>query len=226
MLPLLSTVLLIANSYCMYLNDILPYFSLRDAIQANEWNWENCTMFIQDIVSPGTNIAAEIPADEAFNFRTMCFMFSAWNSHNDLVVDDYISRINSQISQSGSKSGSTLSLNSGKSTPSMSTSLLSLKEAVASLNLQLHPVALVDAVQVEKIAQLIRTEMTDLASRSKNRIHVEKQICDSMRNFLDLIDTSLNCVQFGSAAYGFGGRKTNFDMLVKTGNTNVQVKLE
>lgn len=39
-------------------------------------NWENCTMFVQDIVSLGTNITAEITKKEVDNFVRMCQIFA------------------------------------------------------------------------------------------------------------------------------------------------------
>lgn len=63
-------------------------FSLREGIASNVANWENCTMYIQDIISPGLNIAAEISKEEAYKFKNMCKLFSSDTSHKQ-VVDEY-----------------------------------------------------------------------------------------------------------------------------------------
>lgn len=57
--------------------------SLRDGIKSNPKNWNNCTMFVQDVVMPGLNIAAEIPEEEAMNFKIMCKMFAKYKPTNN-----------------------------------------------------------------------------------------------------------------------------------------------
>lgn len=38
-------------------------------------NWQNCTMYVQDLVRPEINITAEISKEEAENFQHMCQIF-------------------------------------------------------------------------------------------------------------------------------------------------------
>lgn len=49
---------------------------MRDGIKACPANWSNCSMWVQDLVSPCTNITAEISKQEVDNFLKMCRMFS------------------------------------------------------------------------------------------------------------------------------------------------------
>lgn len=50
--------------------------SMRNGIKACPKNWQNCTMWVQDCISPSTNITAEIPKPEVDNFIKMCQMFA------------------------------------------------------------------------------------------------------------------------------------------------------
>lgn len=50
---------------------------LRESIAIYPENWTNCSIFIQDMVSPGLNIAAEITKQEITNFKLMCKLFSS-----------------------------------------------------------------------------------------------------------------------------------------------------
>lgn len=47
-------------------------------MKANPKNWENCALYVQDIVSPGLNVAAEISRQEITNFKLMCQLFSSY----------------------------------------------------------------------------------------------------------------------------------------------------
>lgn len=38
-------------------------------------NWSNCVMHVQDMISPSTNITAEISKRDMDNFVNMCRMF-------------------------------------------------------------------------------------------------------------------------------------------------------
>lgn len=50
---------------------------LREGIAIYPENWKNCSIFVQDLVSPGLNIAAEITKQEITNFKLMCKLFSS-----------------------------------------------------------------------------------------------------------------------------------------------------
>lgn len=51
-------------------------FRLRDGIQSHPANWKNCTMFVEDPIRVGVNIAAEITTKDAYGFQEMCQMFA------------------------------------------------------------------------------------------------------------------------------------------------------
>lgn len=50
---------------------------LREAIEKYPSNWENCVMWVEDIVSPSVNIMAEMSNDDANNFVNLCQIFSS-----------------------------------------------------------------------------------------------------------------------------------------------------
>lgn len=110
---------------------------MRDAIETNPGNWENCTMFIEDIKSPTINVAAEIPEKEAHYFKKFCQILTTF-SHKK-IIDEYMSKLSSQQAAS-TANGSDLSVNkftsmetpSSKSNDTSIISLESLKAAIAN----------------------------------------------------------------------------------------------
>lgn len=51
---------------------------MRDGIAVCPKNWQNCIMWVQDIVSPHINITAEISNQEIDSFVRMCRIFSEY----------------------------------------------------------------------------------------------------------------------------------------------------
>lgn len=49
---------------------------LRDGISANLANWKNCTMYVEDVIRTGINVAAEITTKDAYSFQEMCKVFA------------------------------------------------------------------------------------------------------------------------------------------------------
>lgn len=99
---------------------------MRDGIESNAANWKDCTMYVQDIQTPGINVTAEISKEETNNFKKMCQIFTGCDSHNR-CINEYISKLSSIGNlQSASKAnnGSNCSLKSSHST-SKSTSVSS-----------------------------------------------------------------------------------------------------
>lgn len=52
---------------------------MRDSISANLKYWENCTMWVQDLIPPYLNITAEITDQEVGNFVRMCQLFADYS---------------------------------------------------------------------------------------------------------------------------------------------------
>lgn len=51
---------------------------MRDGIAACPNNWQNCVMWVQDIILPHINITAEITKEEVDSFVSMCRIFSEY----------------------------------------------------------------------------------------------------------------------------------------------------
>lgn len=52
------------------------FHRLRDGINGNQANWKNCTMYIEDVLRSGVNVAAEIPTKDAYGFQEVCQIFA------------------------------------------------------------------------------------------------------------------------------------------------------
>lgn len=59
-------------------NSSLSIRRMRDGIAVCPNNWQNCIMWVQDIVSPHINITAEISNQEIDSFVRMCRIFSEY----------------------------------------------------------------------------------------------------------------------------------------------------
>lgn len=64
-----------------------------------------------------------------------------------------------------------------------------------------------------KLEKAIATEMIDFVSRTQSRIDNEVQILKSLIAYLNAFDSELQLVPFGSSTYGYGGSRTNFNIL-------------
>lgn len=51
-------------------------------------NWENCAMWVQDVISLSTNITAEITEKEANNFVRMCQVFAKYSECSTIASSD------------------------------------------------------------------------------------------------------------------------------------------
>lgn len=49
---------------------------MHTGIEASRENWQNCTMYVQDLVRPDVNITAEISKEAAYSFQEMCQIFA------------------------------------------------------------------------------------------------------------------------------------------------------
>lgn len=238
----------IPRLYLFRYKPILKHFSLRDGISANPGNWDNCTMFIEDISSPGVNVAAEIPQKEAHNFKKLCQVMTTFSHGN--IIEEYISRL-LPLQSTGKNDGSNLNVNSltamkivsSISNETLTISLESLKTAIKviekemkdsspkpSISKQCENVInsmganstavlsnitkLGDLIKTDKVSKAIAAEMINFVSRTETRIQNEAGILKLLATYLKGMDSKLKCMTFGSSTYGFGGSKTNLNILV------------
>lgn len=78
-------------------------------------------------------------------------------------------------------------------------------------------VQLKDVIQIDKVLQAMATEMIDFASRTQIRVQNEADIMNKIVPYLKEVDITLKTMKFGSSRYGFGGLKTNLNVLVNAG---------
>lgn len=192
-------------------------------------------MYVQDITSPGVNITAEIPKDEANNFKKMCSVFAVAESHGKFI-DEYVSKLVASQADNivngcdtGSASTNVKSVqvaelksistaNSINSDTSQSAVRTNIQEIVdGNTSVQSNPAKLEDVIRTDKATLAIATEMIHFVSRTKSRIHNESQIMNTLAGYLNGFDCKVQLVPFGSATYGFGGSSTNFNLLANTG---------
>lgn len=211
-------------------------------MESNAWNWKNCTMFVQDLKLPGTNITAEISKEEANNFIQMCNMFASSKSHEQ-SIEDYLGK----LSQICATADPTCSFHGGVSATkngvhdlskaSMS-ALQSLKIAVATMAAPngssssndrsrassvsiTQPVStqkLLNMIDVKKVSQAMPAIAVDLVYRMVQRCFHELEIQALLTRYVKEFDSSLEVMPFGSATYGFGGARTNFNILINAGS--------
>lgn len=198
---------------------------LRDGMTMNAANWQKCTMFIQDLVSPGVNIAAEIPKEQAYNFQGMCQMFSSSQRPSPVKRAPKLSPpANVPIRRTTSLS----SIPSTKTTPARGKAVKVDKPKVSTSNLLKKvptkkcvvktPLALIDdAIKNGKIYEIINDELEKVSLRSDERIRHETRILGLLKHQFKIFDRTLALIPFGSTTFGFGSSdSSNYNILVDT----------
>lgn len=191
-------------------------------------------MYVQDIKSPGTNIAAEISEEEANNFKQMCNTFASCDSYGQ-SIDVYllqirkvqIANINGQtISQKGWTSApksayeiSEASLNALQTNSSICDG--SRASSISSATSQ----KLKDVINIDQVSRSMSSKTVDLINRMVGRCFHEIEIVALLTRYLKIFNSTLKVMPFGSATYGFGGSSTNFNILVNAGNKNFHITL-
>lgn len=74
-----------------------------------------------------------------------------------------------------------------------------------------------DAIKFDEILKSASIEMNQILTRSKRRIQREQEIIGLLTHLLTTFDSTIAVVPFGSATYGFGGNRTDFNILIVTG---------
>lgn len=82
-------------------------------------------------------------------------------------------------------------------------------------------VQLEDVIQIDKVLHLMTAEMIDFASRTQIRVQNEAEIMNKIVPYLKVVDNTLKTMKFGSTRYGFGGSKTNLNVLVNAGKKSI-----
>lgn len=185
-------------------------------------------MYIQDLTSPGTNVAAEISKEQANNFIQMCNIFASNRSH-ERCIDDYVTKlmqIHTSRATVNNVSSPKTALENLKSavaavkTPSGITNTAIAKvSCTTSTNNPIPTHKLTELIDVQRIAQTIPSIAVGLAHHTAQRRSAEVEIQTLLKRHLKEFHSSFDVLSFGSTAYGkFGGSHTDFNILVTAGS--------
>lgn len=193
-------------------------------------------MYVQDLVSPGINIAAEISEDEANNFKNMCKVFAS-SELCDQSIDEYLTKISEERStyikitlgnnvDSTQKPSSELcktQVSIPKCSAAATNLILPAKSSpnsnLTSTSVDLKPAAmkkLEDVIEVDTITKHAKIEMDEILTPT-SRAKKEQEIVDLLTFFMATFVPSIKFTPFGSTTYGFGGTSTNLNILASSG---------
>lgn len=74
-----------------------------------------------------------------------------------------------------------------------------------------------DVCESDEMFKAIAAEMIGFVTRTKARNHDEEHILNTLNGYLNEFDSKIKLVPFGSSTYGFGGTRTNFNILASAG---------
>ncbi|XP_031625839.1 uncharacterized protein LOC116342388 [Contarinia nasturtii] len=199
---------------------------LRDGMTSNSANWQKCTMFVQDLISPELNITAEISKEKAYNFQEMCQMFST-TQRSSLVkrIKKESPQVNYQplhrtISQNSLPSVKSVPSNRVKTTKedkNKASTLMASKKIATKKGCPKNPLATLDEViKNGKIYEAITNELAISSLRSEEKLRHEGRILGMLKQHFKLFDRTLALIPFGSTTYGFAGSSLNYNILVDT----------
>lgn len=201
-------------------------------------------MFVQDIKSSGLNITAEMAEEEVHNFKEICKMFTSATLH-DQMIDEYLLKLthvrttkNDEFSVE--KSAYELSESSLRSLQNFKNKIAKSEHIYAGAELTLDHsddvsvdvsagtqststslTKLKDVIEIDEVLKLTRIEMNEIQSRSTSRIDSEQKIIDKFSFLLITFDPEITVTPFGSVTYGFGGQKTDFNILITEGKLKI-----
>lgn len=218
-------------------------FSLRNGIESNAVNWKNCTMYVQDINFPGTNIVAEIPENEAYNFQKLCSEFAKFDIN---FIDKYVSHLSSiqsanKVNGSNAESTSTNATNAivgrvinssaqikariespKSSSPSnYARTLDNESEKLSSGQINTYQAG-------EKIIQnridfhivcnrILEENKMLIENKVQAHQHFKTEITSILTGYVKSINSTLDVVPFGSNQYNLGEAGSNFNLFIFTG---------
>lgn len=155
-------------------------------------------MYVQDITVPGANIAAEISKEEAYNFKKMCKLFAADDSHQK-VINEYtqkLSLLQSDIKTNGSYSKHTVTKEQ----------IIPGTKIDNHLNFESIFNMIVETSEQYVIEKLI---CIDLAEQYK-------EIIDTISPYLEEFDSTLKLLPFGSCQYTLNDSESNLNLFTFT----------
>lgn len=80
-----------------------------------------------------------------------------------------------------------------------------------------------DICESDEMFKAIAAEMIGFVTRTNARIHDEAHILNILNGYLNEFDSKMKLVPFGSSTYGFGGTRTNFNILASAGDSTKSI---
>lgn len=202
-------------------------------------------MYVQDL-RLGINATAEISKQEATNFKEMCRNFLTATLYEQ-TIDEYLLKLSqiraaklnfssvcpiqksnyelSEASLNSLQRFKDVIINLDKQTNGEGTnSSFNVGSNISTIyaNITGHSISnsikkLEDAIEVDEILKSTKIEMNKILTRSQSRIQNEQEIVELLSFLLTTYDSTITVIPFGSVTYGFGGSRTNFNILIITG---------
>lgn len=184
-------------------------------------------MFVEDIKSPGTNIAAEISKSKVSGFKEMCEFFSSDKCY-EKIIDKYInikmkseteletthrSEVNSTL---WLKCVSSTTLNSDECATNVNN--MNVKEKnLNKINIITDNLKSIKKPEILEISMIIKSKMDQLLLRTTEREEYEHAIISQLTINLSSSYNVKSIVRTGAVTYGFGGLETDLNLLAITG---------
>lgn len=214
-------------------------------MKSNPRNWENSTMFVQDIKSPGLNVTAELTEEEVDSFKQICKMFISSHLH-DKNIDEYFAQMSPQVIMTSKidpamniqptnenvasecskplihsipnlQSNAIIETDQNSNVVSKAKPSTEHMRNPPNLTIPVKSKSLTDSIQIDQLSTLIKTKAIDFIFRTMERISYEMDIVGLLTRQLKAYDSKLEMISFGSATYGFCGRNTDLNLLASTG---------
>lgn len=192
----------------------------------NAANWRNCTMFVQDLVTPGLNIAAEVTKEDAYNFQEMCQMFSTAQKHSPVkralkCPQPAVLPVRKALSQTSLNKLNVSKSVVNRSNPTKTEKLVTpapnpMKKVATKRVVAKASVVLENAIKDGTFFDVINAEMAKFSTRSDERIRNEARILGILKQHFKIFDRALILVPIGSSTFGFGCCDSNYNILVDT----------
>lgn len=175
-------------------------------------------MFVQDISSPGRNIAVDVSNKDARQFKEMCRAFESANAIES-AIDAYLLKVFK--TRPPCLVDLTMDTDADEPPPAKRAALdirpvgSAVARRIGSGATQL----LTNVIMSNKksIFQDIPTTAIELVTRTVRRISDERDIMACLKRNLNTANLmSLQAIPLGSSTYGFGSTGTDFNILLNT----------
>lgn len=179
-------------------------------------------MFVQDLVSSGLNITAEVSREEAYNFQEMCQMFSRAQKHSTInripKCQTSINIVQKTLSQTSLNklNGSKSIVNRSNQTKTMTTVPIPVKKVTTKRIMTKPSVLLETAIKDGTVFDAISIELAKFSKHSDVQFRNESRILGILKQHFKIFDRTLALIPFGSRTFGFGRTNSNYNILIDT----------